>query len=147
LGTPVEQDPGGRPLIAPTVFGAADGVTIALGLIVSLTGMPHALFHAAVGAGCAELVGMTAGQWLSDNSAGFKAALANGGAACLACVIPALPYLAGSGPLVMAASLILVTVIAGLIALLRPEKGLLAAAQTYGVLLAAAGLCAAASLL
>jgi hypothetical protein len=31
------------------VFGAADGVTIALGLLVSLTGQPHALFHAALG--------------------------------------------------------------------------------------------------
>jgi hypothetical protein len=146
-GTPVKQEPGRRPLIAPTVFGAADGVTIALGLIVSLTGQPHALFHAAVGAGLAELVGMTAGQWLSDNSGGLRAAVANGGAACAACVIPALPYLAGSGPLIMGGSLALVAAVAGMISLLRPGRGILAAAQTYGILLAAAGLCAAASLL
>ena len=54
-----------RNLKAPVTFGAADGVTISLGLVVSLTGQPRALFYAALGAGLAELVGMTAGQWLS----------------------------------------------------------------------------------
>lgn len=128
------------------VFGAADGVTIVLGLLVSLTGQPHALFRAALGAGVAELVGMTAGQWLSDGGSGFRVALANGGAACLACVLPALPYLAASGWPAMSASLVLVAAVAGIISLLRPEKGVLAWVQTFGVLLAAAGLCAAASL-
>ena len=128
-------------------FGAADGVTIVLGLLVSLTGMPHALFHAALGAGTAELVGMTAGQWLSDGESGFRVALANGGAACLACVMPALPYLAATGWPAMAASLVLVASVAGLISLLRPEHGVLAWVQTFGILAVAAGLCAAASLI
>jgi hypothetical protein len=147
VATPVKPAPGRHPLIAPTVFGAADGVTIALGLIVSVTGMPHALFHAALGAGLAELVGMTAGQWLSDKESGFWVALANGGAACAACILPAVPYLAGSGPLIITASLALVALVAGVISALRPEGGIAGIVQTYGVLLAAAGLCAAASLL
>lgn len=125
----------------------ADGATIAMGLIVSLTGQPHALFRAALGAGLAELVGMTAGQWLSDEKAGFAPALANGGAAFLACVAPALPYLASSGWPAMAASLVLVAAVGGLISILRPEKGALAVAQTFGILLTAAALCAAGALI
>ena len=97
-----------RRLISPRVFGAADGVTIVLGLLVSLTGQPHALFHAALGAGLAELVGMTAGAWLSDEKAGVAPAIANGGAAFLACTAPALPYLAATGWPAMSASLVLV---------------------------------------
>lgn len=131
----------------PACFGLSDGATIALGLIVSLTGQPHALFHAAVGAGLAELVGMTAGEWLSDSENGFGVALANGSAACAACVIPAIPYLAGSGWPVMASSLVLVGAVAGVISILRPEKGALAVVQTFGILAVAAALCWAASLI
>lgn len=128
------------------VFGGADGLTLALGLIVSLSGQPHAIVHAALGAGIAELVGMTAGAWLSDASSGFGPALANGGAALAACVIPAVPYMAAGGAVALALSLVLVAAIAGIIAWLRPERGLLAVAQTFGVLVVAAGLCFAASL-
>ena len=131
----------------PVVFGAADGVTVALGLIVSLTGQPHAVFKAALGAGLASLVGMTAGQWLSSAETGFPVAAANGAAAFTACVLPALPYLAGTGTLAMAVSLTAVVVVAAVITLLRPERGLAAVAQTFGVLLLAALICAAASLI
>jgi hypothetical protein len=141
-----------RPAITPealkreSVFGGADGVTIALGLVVSLAGQPHAMWHAALGAGLAELVGMTAGKWLSDGDAGFGLALANGAAACLACVIPALPSLFAHGAPALAAEIALVALIAAAISRLRPERGILAVAQTYGVLAAAAILCTLASL-
>ena len=42
----------------------------------------------------------------------------------------------------MAASLVLVAAVAALISWLRPERGVLAIVQTYGILLAAAVLCA-----
>lgn len=128
-------------------FGSADGLTLALGLIVSLSGQSHAIVHAALGAGLAELVGMSSGSWLSDASSGFRPALANGGAAFGACVVPALPYVATSGAVALALSLVLVAAIAAVIAWLRPERGLLAVAQTFGVLIIAAGLCFAASLI
>lgn len=131
----------------PAVFGAADGVTIALGLLVTLTGQPHAMLRAAIGAGLAEFVGMTAGQWLSDSGGGFAAALANGGAACAACLVPALPALAGGGLPAVIASYVLVAAVAAGISLARPEKGILAVVQTYGILIAAAALCGAASLI
>lgn len=90
---------------------------------------------------------MTAGAWLSDEKAGFAPAIANGGTAFLACIIPALPYVALSGWPAMAASLALVALVAAVISVLRPEKGFLAVVQTYGILLAAAALCWAASLI
>lgn len=124
-----------------SVFGGADGLTTALGLIVSLAGQPHAMWRAALGAGLAGLVGMTAGKWLSDEGAGFGPALANGAAALAACVAPALPSLAAGGSAGLAAELALVAVIAAVISWLRPERGVLAVAQTYGVLAVAAGLC------
>lgn len=129
------------------VFGGADGLTLALGLIVSLSGQPHAIVRAAAGAGLAEFVGMTAGAWLSDASSGFMPALANGGAALLACVIPAMPYVLATGAAALIASLMLVAAVAGVISWLRPERGILAVAQTYGILLAAAALCFGASLI
>lgn len=139
-------------MTAPTVkqqatFGSADGLTLALGIIVSLAGQPHALVKAAVGAGLAELVGMTAGCYLSDSGAGFWPALANGGAALAACVIPALPYLAAHGAAALGPSLALVAAVAAVISWLRPEKGALAWVQTFAILLAATALCFAASLI
>lgn len=130
----------------PVTFGLADGLTVLLGVMVSLEGDPRALWKAAVGAGLAELVGMTAGQWLSDGQSGFPPALANGTAACAACILPAVPWLAGGGPLVLASSLVLVASAGCVISLLRPERGALAFATTFGILAVAAGLCWAASL-
>jgi hypothetical protein len=128
------------------VFGGADGLVLALGLIAGLTRSPGALFHAAVSAGLAELVGMTAGAWLSDRGAGILAALASGGGALAACVVPAVPYAVTTGAAALIPSLALTAAVAGVIARLRPERGLLAAAQTFGVLVTAAALCYAASL-
>lgn len=134
-------------LRSPATFGLADGVTIVLGIVVSLAGQPHAVFRAAAGAGLAELVGMTAGAWLSDEKAGLAPALANGAAACAACIVPAVPYLLGSGWPAMAASIALVAAVACGISLLRPEKGALAYLTTFGILAAAAVLCWATSLI
>ena len=147
MSTPAPPDTRRRLFKRQAVFGMSDGVAIILGLLVTLAGQPHALFRAALGASLAELVGMTAGQWLSDGESGFWAALINGGAACAACLIPALPALAGKGIGVGAAAVILVVAVAAVISWLRPEKGVLAVVQTYGILLAAAGLCAAAGAL
>lgn len=132
------------------VFGASDGLTLALGFIAGMSGQPaHAIVRAAVAAGIAELVGMTAGSWLSDSNAGFRAALANGAAALAACIVPVLPYLAGSSArwADLATSLLLVTAVAGLIACLREERGAAGLLQTFGILALAAAACWAASLI
>jgi hypothetical protein len=72
-------------------FGTADGVSIAPGLIVLLSGDPHAVVKAARGAGLAEFPGVAAGQYLSDKDAGVPAALANGLAAIAGCILPVVP--------------------------------------------------------
>lgn len=138
---------GRSPSLRLATFGAADGVTTALGLLVALTGQPHAIVRAAAGAGLAGMVGMTAGEWLSDSDAGFPVALACGCATLAACVIPVVPYAVTSGPAATVAALLLVAAVAGVVSWLRPEKGALAVAQTYGVLVVAAGLCFASGLL
>ncbi len=128
------------------ILGAADGVVIVLGLLLSLAiHQPGAIWHAAVGAGLAELVGMTSGMWLSDGRSGFVPALVCGAAAGSACVAPAVPYLVATGGLALAASLALIAATAAVISWLRPERGVLAVVQTYGVLITAAGLCTAAA--
>lgn len=122
-------------------------MVLALGIIVSLTGHPGAVFKAALGAGLAELVGMTAGSYLSDSGDGIWPALANGAAALAACAIPAIPYAAAAGWAARGPSLALVCAVAAVIAWLRPEKGALAWVQTYGILAAAAVACLAVSLI
>lgn len=132
------------------VFGGSDGLTLAIGFIAGMSGQPaHAIVRAAVAAGIAELVGMTAGSWLSDSEAGFRPAAANGLAALAACVVPVLPYLAGPGArwAELAASLVLVISVGALIACLREERGVKGLVQTFGVLSLAALACWASSLI
>lgn len=138
------------PLLRPAVLGSADGLTIVLGLIVGLavSRQPSsAVWHAALAGGLAELVGMTAGMWLSEGDSGFRVALTCGVASLGACVLPAVPYAAGGGFAALLAALVLVAAAAGAISWLRPERGILAAVQTYGVLVVAAVLTGAVALI
>jgi hypothetical protein len=131
----------GQAIRRQAVFGGADGIVLAIGFVVSFTGQPHALVKAALAAGLAELVGMTAGCWLSDSGSGLWPALANGGGALAACFAPAVPYLLAHGLAALIPSLLIVAGVAGVISWLRPSRGILAAAETYGVLAVAAALC------
>lgn len=143
----------GRPRVSlPVVrraatFGAADGVTVLIGLLISLASDPGALFRAALGASVAELVGMSAGQWLSDEAAGPVPAIANGSASFLACFIPVLPFLWLHGMIAIVVSVILVVAVATAITSLREERGFRAFTMTFGVLALAAVLCWAATLI
>ena len=137
-------------LTRPAVLGSADGLTIVLGLIVGLAVAKQpssAVWHAALAGGLAELVGMTAGMWLSEADSGFRVALMCGVASLAACVLPAVPYAFGGGFPALLLALVLVAVAAAAISWLRPERGVLAAVQTYGVLLVAAVLTGAVALI
>lgn len=128
------------------IFGAADGVAAVIGL-VALTGQPHALVRAAIGVGLAELVGMTAGSWLSadEGDIGFWHALANGAAAFACVTAPAVPYLFLRGWSALAVALGIIVAIGAAISVLRAERGLPAIGKTYGVLAVAAVVCVAAT--
>lgn len=134
----------------PVILGAADGLVIALGLLVGLVVSGHAgaaVWHSAVAAGSAELVGMSAAVLLSDGAARLRRALACGAASLAACVVPAVPYAVGGGVGALVAALALVLAVGAVVAWLRPQHGLLAVAQTFGVLLAAAVLTGGTALL
>ena len=132
------------------VFGGADGLTVVIGLIAGLVVSRQsagAVWHAALAGGLAEFVGMAAGQYLSDEDAGLRVALTCGAAALAACTLPAVPYAVSGGFPALLTALMLVGVAATAISWLRPEKGVLAAVQTFGILVAAALLCAAVALI
>lgn len=135
---------------APIIFGAVDGLTVILGLIAGLvvSGQSSAaVWHSALGGGLAELVGMAAGQRQSAPEDGIADAVACGAASGLGCIVPAAPYLVASGVAALVPALLLVVAVAGLVTWLRPQKGWGAVAETYGVLVGAAVLSAAASLI
>jgi hypothetical protein len=122
------------------VFGGVDGLVMFLGLTLGLivsSQSPSAIWHAALGGAAGELVGMTAGQHLSDPDSGWPAALICGVAGALACISPAWPFLIWPRIPALETSLAFAGVIAGVIAALRPERGWPAIARTYGILVAA----------
>jgi hypothetical protein len=130
------------------ILGAADGLTIVLGLLMGLRHHQSAIFDAAQSAGLAELVGMAAALWLSSSRSfkNFLAAMACGVTTALACVIPAVPYLYSTGWTALGSSLALLAGLAAIVCWVRTEKGWLAVLETYGVLSAAGVLCYLASL-
>jgi VIT1/CCC1 family predicted Fe2+/Mn2+ transporter len=127
-------------LLPPAVFGMADGLTCALGAILSLSGHADLVFPTAAAVAAAECVGMAAGEWLSDSQHGLGASAVIGIATGVGGLLPAVPYAVLRGPWAVAASVLVFTVCAGLIAVVRrSERGLgRALLETYGVLAAVA---------
>jgi VIT1/CCC1 family predicted Fe2+/Mn2+ transporter len=119
------------------ILGAADGLTIVVAL---LCGRTPELFHAALSAGIGEFVGMGAALWLTNKKQIF-AALLCGLATLLACIIPALPFAFCAGLPALLISGCLALSIGAIVCWLRPEKGLMAIGETYGVLAAAGIMC------
>lgn len=128
------------------ILGAADGLTIAISFVF---GRDPAVFHSALDAGIGEFVGMGAALYLSADGGENKKlipALVCGLTTLVACVLPALPYLAIGGNLARLLSAAVAAIVAALVCKIRPEKGWVAVAETYGVLIAAGLLCFLASL-
>jgi hypothetical protein len=121
-------------------FGMVDGLIVVTGLILGLVvarQAPAAVWHAALAGAAGELVGMSAGQHLSDPDSGWRPALACGTAGGIACVLPALPYLAWHGTAALAAALTVAAMVAAVVTWLRPERGMAAVIRTYGILIGA----------
>lgn len=134
---------------APVIFGSADGLVAFLGVLAGLVvarQQAAAVWHAALGVGLAETVGMTLGQYWSAKEDGLKAALACGLASGVACIVPAAPYAVTRGAAALAASLVLTACVALAICWLRPERGWAAVLHTFGLLALAAVLCGASGL-
>jgi VIT1/CCC1 family predicted Fe2+/Mn2+ transporter len=126
------------------ILGAADGLTIVVALVF---GRNPAVFHAALDAGIGEFVGMGAALYLSDAHKRIFPALLCGLATLLGCVLPAIPYAVFTGDLARSLSVAIAIGLGSVVCKLRPEKGWLAIAETYGVLFLSALLCFLVSLL
>ena len=119
------------------VFGAADGLGIVLGVIAGLIvshQSPRAVWAAAISGGLAEFFSMANGERISDRESGWAAALAIGAASFAGCVIPAIPYSFAAGTAALAVALGLCAAVAALISRARPERGVLAILETFGLL-------------
>lgn len=135
-----------RELIPPAVFGAFDGVVTVLGAVFALSGNVHALIVTAVGLAAAGVVSMAGGEWLSDSEHGFGSSLVIGlttGLGTLAPVLPyMLPFLHRDGQIFWSVYICLMIGLGITIVNCWSRPGLSlrrSAAQTYGVLLVAAG--------
>lgn len=131
------------------VFGAADGLGIALGLIAGMTvshQSAHAIWIAALSGGIAELFSMANGQRISDSHSGWFPPLAIGLASLAACTAPAVPYSFSSGPLALTAALLLCALAAAAISWARPEHGRAVVIETFGLLIITGTACALAGL-
>jgi hypothetical protein len=131
-------DPG--PATRLAIFGSVDGLTMFLGLVLGLIVARQsgtAAWHAALGGGAGELAGMTAGQYISDRASGLRVAAGCGLAGAAACIAPGIPFAFLARRPALIAALVIAAVVGAGIAWLRPERGLQAIGQTYGVLVAA----------
>jgi hypothetical protein len=121
------------------ILGSADGVTLAVSIMASLTGNQTAIWHAGLGDGLGELVGMFAALYLSssDDKTGFWPAVSCGLATLVACTLPCVPFIFTRGILAFALAALLVILVGAAISRLRPEKGVKAVLITYGVIIGA----------
>lgn len=127
--------------LSPAVFGAFDGSTSVIGVLLTLTGHPAQVLPTAFGLAVAGGVGMAAGQWLSqDTDAGLADAIVIGAATAIGTVLPAVPYALLGGTAAIAASAVVLILLGTVITAVRahdPDRTWArAAAETYGVLLA-----------
>jgi VIT1/CCC1 family predicted Fe2+/Mn2+ transporter len=132
------------------VFGAADGLTLILGLVLGLAVSMQpgaAVWHAALSGGVAEFGGMALGQYWSDPDKNKTLAVLNGGASALTVIVAGLPFLLTSGAGAVVLALGIIAGFGAAVAWLREEPGWLAVARTFGLLLAAAALSAGANLI
>lgn len=129
---------------AAAILGAADGLTIVVALVA---GRNSDVFHSALDAGIGEFVGMAAALYLSAPVRKLWPAFICGLTTLVACVVPAIPYVALSHRTALWASAAVAAAVGAVVCWLRPEKGWLAVLETYGVILAAAGLCFLVSIL
>jgi len=125
-------------------FGACDGLGIVLGVIAGLIVSrqpPHAVWAAAVSGGIAEFFSMANGQRISDSRSGWLPALAIGTASFAGCTVPAVPYSFSSGTAALLLALLLCSAAAGVISWARPERGVLAILETFGLLAVTGAAC------
>lgn len=134
--------------VGTAVFGALDGLTSALGVLVGLQGRPsHVILLAAGGLAISSTVGMAAGQYCGDDTGTpFGRKVLRSGVMGLATAVgvltPASPFLVTSGRPAEALMVLLAVLLAGVIAALRGRWSGLRRSflETYVILALVSGL-------
>jgi VIT1/CCC1 family predicted Fe2+/Mn2+ transporter len=121
-------------LVSPAVFGLADGMMSLLGVVLFLLGHRNLIFPAALSGGISSALSMAGGEWLCDSANGLGASAVMGLATGLGAILPAVPYAVITGPVAIAASVVICVLIAAAVSFLRPARLPVAAAQTFGIL-------------
>lgn len=87
-----------KELIEAGVFGAVDGIGLAIGLLLVLG--PKGILAAAAANAAAEFAGMSSGEWLSRRGEPLRipVALANGFAAAVGALLPIVAYVVAGVP-------------------------------------------------
>lgn len=133
---------------APAIFGVADGMTCAMGIVIGLV-LIHApaasIFAAGFSAGLAEFPGMASGQYQSAPRDGWAAAIVCGLASTVGALLPVTPWLFFTGTLALITSLAIAAVMCFLIAVFQTERTWRTYAISFGVTAIAIGLCIAGS--
>jgi VIT1/CCC1 family predicted Fe2+/Mn2+ transporter len=130
--------------LAPSIFGFADGVVCAMGIICGMVithQPPAAIWAAAFSAGLAEFAGMSAGQYQSAPEDGRTVAVVCGLSALLGAVMPAVPYLFTRGLVAVISAVCIAIVLCGAIARVQPKRTWKTYAISYGITACAVGLC------
>ena len=127
------------------MFGGSDGLIACAGIVLATAGRgAGAVLAAAIGLLIAEGLGMAVSQWLSDEAMSLRDAAVMGVSTSTPIAIVAAPWVLLTGWPALAASGVLALALAAMIAQER-QGGVTGWLQTYGVLIAVAGLAWAAA--
>jgi hypothetical protein len=125
-------------------MGLADGTTTGIGLSLALyiAHQPHlAVWLAGLSGGLAAFPGMASGRLQSDPGDGVGGAAVCGLATTVGSVLVALPFAVASGRAALVASGLVTLALCSAVAVIREAPGWKAWALSYGITVAAAGLC------
>lgn len=109
-------------LARPVIFGLADGAMSITGVVLYASGHSSIVFPVAVAGGVSSAVSMAGGEWLSESSAGPRAAAAMGAATLAGSILPAAPYAFLHGWHAPAVALCLLAAVAVVVARLRQHR-------------------------
>lgn len=78
--------------VEQAVFGAADGMTSSLGVVIPLALLHQSMLAVVFGLAICATIGMSGGEYLSDSKRSIRSAIAMGLASFTGSVLPALPF-------------------------------------------------------
>lgn len=129
-------------LAKPAVFGAFDGCSSLLGVVLYLLGHKNLIFPAALSGAISSALSMGAGEWLSDSDSGLGGAGVMAAATFAGAILPAVPFAFSAGATAITACVVIAAGIGVMVAFMRGSRSRpLALAETLGLLAAIFAVC------